>query len=237
MNYPEKLIEKLELKYPLIGLYDAPGPEGFEPVIQPESGKLSCLYSFLEEWVSGKMLMLSRENSGCGGCAYWLFGKENMTREHRIKFLVGTEGLKDTEELMDRWLNHERPYKPEHNNIFLGPLRPEMAQYLKTITFLINPDQLTILTVASQYYHSPDDLFSPVIAPMGSGCMQLLPLFKDLYYPQAIIGATDIAMRKCLPPDILSFTVTEPLFRQFCLLDERSFLYKSFLDHMKKSRA
>jgi hypothetical protein len=54
--------------------------------------------------------------------------------------------------------------------------------------------------------------------------------------PQAVIGATDIAMRQYLPPDILAFSVTVPMFEQLCALDERSFLYKPFLKNLQRSR-
>jgi hypothetical protein len=74
------------------------------------------------------------------------------------------------------------------------------------------------------------------MAPFGSGCSQLLPLFGDLDIPQAIVGATDIAMRQWLPPDTLAFTVTKPMFEQLCDLDERSFLYKRFLPRLQEAR-
>jgi hypothetical protein len=74
-----------------------------------------------------------------------------------------------------------------------------------------------------------------MIAPFGSGCMQLLP-FEDLNIPQASIGTTDIAMRQYIPPDILGITVTKSMFKQLCELDERSFLYKPFLENLKKVR-
>lgn len=54
--------------------------------------------------------------------------------------------------------------------------------------------------------------------------------------PQAIIGATDIAMRQHLPPDILAFTVTKPMFEQLCALDTRSFLHKPFWRNLRKAR-
>jgi hypothetical protein len=60
--------------------------------------------------------------------------------------------------------------------------------------------------------------------------------FRDLRIPQASIGTTDIAMRAHLPPDILAFTVTRTMFERLCGLDERSFLYKPFLDRLKKAR-
>ena len=60
--------------------------------------------------------------------------------------------------------------------------------------------------------------------------------FEDLAIPQAIIGATDIAMRQWLPPDIMALSVTVPMFQQLCSLDEKSFLYKPFLKNLQKSR-
>jgi len=79
--------------------------------------------------------------------------------------------------------------------------------------------------IGAQYFSKPEDT-DPVIAPFGSGCMELLPLFKDLNIPQALIGSTDIAMRKYLPPDLLAFTVTKPMFEKLCKLDKKSFLEK-----------
>ena len=102
------------------------------------------------------------------------------------------------------------------------------------MSFFVNPDQLSTLMIGAQYNSAPDDP-APVTAPFGSGCMELFP-FKDSKIPQAAIGATDIAMRQHLPPDILTFTVTKLMFKQLCDLDERSFLYKPFLRRLRESR-
>ncbi|MBW1692437.1 MAG: hypothetical protein DRG87_04650 [Deltaproteobacteria bacterium] len=86
-------------------------------------------------------------------------------------------------------------------------------------------------------YDAPDaSSFVPVIAPFGSGCMELVSLFDGLDIAQAVIGATDIAMRQHLSPDILVLTVTKPLFAQLCELDEKSFLYKPFWKNLRKAR-
>jgi hypothetical protein len=233
---PGNLIGKLELAFPLIGFYDSPDTLGFEPLIEPEPGKNVCIYKSYNDWKEGKTLHLTRENSGCGGCSHWIFGKETRSREDMTHFLAVTEGLKDTIELIDRWLSHEKPYKPEHPHILIGPLKETHYEHLKTVTFLVNADQLGALTIGAQYFHSPEDIYAPVISPMGAGCMQLVSLFRDLYLPQAIIGATDIAMRLNIPPNTLAFTVTEPMYRQLCQLDERSFLFKPFWNNLKKSR-
>lgn len=165
-----------------------------------------------------------------------MFNKLTRERDEFLTFLAETEGLKESKELMGLWLDNDKPYNPKHPNILIGPLREDHFQYIKTITFWVNPDQLSTLMVGAQYYTSPHDPQPPITAPFGSGCMQLLPLFKDLDFPQAMIGATDIAMRQYLPADILALTVTVPMYRQLCLLDERSFLYKPFLKNLKKKR-
>lgn len=231
-----RLIEALELETPLIGVYDTPEVSGFEPLVRHQVGKHVCLLRSYENWLNGETLHLTRENAGCGGSAYWMFGKETRTRDEFIHFLAVTEGLKDTPQLISRWLDTEKPYRPEHENIMVGPLNDDQFEYLKTITFLVTPDQLSILMYGAQYFHSPDDMLPPVIAPMGSGCAQMLALLKDLDYPQGLIGSMDIAMRQYLPPGIICFTVTVPMLRQLCQLDERSFLFKPFLKNLKRFR-
>ena len=72
--------------------------------------------------------------------------------------------------------------------------------------------------------------------PFGSGCMELVVTFADLERPQAVIGATDMAMRDSLPPDLLAFTVTVPMFERLCALDPRSFLGRGFLDRLRRAR-
>jgi hypothetical protein len=136
---------------------------------------------------------------------------------------------------MDQWLDHRKTYRQEHPNIFIGPLREDQYDHLKSVTFFVDPDQLSVLMLGAQYHSAPTDP-PPVLAPFGSGCMQLVTLFQDLGIPQAVIGATDIAMRKHLPPDVLAFTVSKPMFKQLCELDEKSFLHKPFWRNLREAR-
>jgi hypothetical protein len=126
------------------------------------------------------------------------------------------------------------PYRAENNHLFIGPLRENAWAYAKTVTFLVNPDQLSALAIGAQYHSAPDDP-PPVIAPFGSGCSQLVP-FRDLDIPQASIGSTDIAMRRHIPADLMDFSVTRSMFGQLSALDTRSFLYKPFLERLKQAR-
>jgi len=232
---PTNLIKRIGLTVPLIGFYDAPDTSPFEPVTQPKPGKRACVFAFYKQWLKGKVLHITEDNAGCGGACHWLFSQETRSREDFVEFLVDEEGLRASHELMKKWLDHSKPYKPDNPNILIGPLKVDQYKYLKTITFYVNPDQLSALMLGAQYNSAPGDP-PAVIAPFGSGCMELLPLFEDLDIPQAMIGATDIAMRQYLPPDILAFTVTKPMFQQLCELDERSFLYKPFWKDLRKAR-
>jgi hypothetical protein len=157
------------------------------------------------------------------------------SREEFVRFLVDDEGLKASHKLMNQWLHDRLPYEQEYANLLIGPLRPDQYAYLKTVTFYVNPDQYSILALGAQYHSAPGGPL-PLIAPFGSGCAQLVSLFDDLDIPQAVTGATDIAMRQHLPPDVLAFTVTRPLFEQLCALDETSFLHKPFWQRLRKAR-
>ena len=232
---PTKLIEIIGINTPLIGFYDAPDVSKFKPVITPEPDNHMCVFSFYENWLNGETLHITKDNFGCGGASTYLCGNEIIPREMHVQFLVEGEGLKASHDLMNQWFDHNNHYSPQHSNILIGPLREDQYEYLKSISFYVNPDQLSTLMLGAEYNKSPKGL-PAVIAPFGSGCMLLVTLFNDLNTSQAIIGATDIAARQFLPPDILAFTVTKLMFRQLCNLDEKSFLYKQFLKDLRKAR-
>ena len=143
--------------------------------------------------------------------------------------------MKASGELVGQSIDKTPAYKPENPNILVGPFKNDQFEYLKTVTFFINPDQLSLFVVGA-YYHQ--GLSSPplVTSPFAAGCGLLAPLFDDLESPKAIIGATDIAMRKFLPSDIMAFTVTKPMYQQLSALDETSFLDKPFWQDLKKAR-
>jgi hypothetical protein len=232
---PETLLEKANIELPLIGFYDAPEAKPFEPIVEPPEGKWACVYMFYRQWLRGKTLHITKQNFGCGGMGTYLCDIQTRSRQDYIDFLYGKEGLKASPELMAEWIDGTEHYKPVHEHLLIGPLEADQYEHLKTVTFFVNPDQLSVLLTGAYYRHSPADP-PAVVAPFSSGCGQMVPQFDDLDAPQAIIGATDIAMRKYLPPEILAFTVTRPMFEQLCELDENSFLYKPFLEDMKKAR-
>jgi hypothetical protein len=229
---PSILKKKLNIKLPLIGFYDAPDPAIFKPLITPKEN--DCIFSFYKNWLKGETLHSTKESYGCGGAGSCFWRIQARSRKELIKFLVDDEGLKASCRLMEKSVASGKPYQAENAHIFIGPLKEEGWPYIKTITFLVNPDQLSALIIGAQYYSTSEDP-PPVIAPFGSGCRELIP-FKDFNMHQASIGTTDIAMRQHLPPDILAFTVTKTMLSRLCKLDKKSFLYKPFLQRLKKAR-
>jgi len=233
---PTNLIEKMGLQVPLMGFYDAADVRPFEPLVVPTPGERACVFTFFDQWLAGKTLHITKDNFRCPGAGHWLFSVARRSREDFVRFLVDDEGLKASHDLMVQWLDHRKGYEPEHRHLLIGPLREAQYEYLKSVTFYVNPDQLGLLILGAQYNHAPGDP-TPTIAPFGSGCMQLVPLFEDLNVPQAIVGAMDIAMRRYLDPELIAFTVTKPMFEQLCGLDGKSFLYKRFWRDLQKARA
>jgi len=74
---------------------------------------------------------------------------------------------------MNQWLDHCRGYKQEHPHLLIGPLREGQYEYLRSVTFYVNPDQLGLLTLGAQHNSAPGDP-PPVITPFGFGCSQLV---------------------------------------------------------------
>jgi hypothetical protein len=233
---PSTLLAELDLDLPLIGFYDAPDPTAFAPIVEPGgAGRGPCVFDFFRRWQRGETLHLTRETYGCGGAGRALCGAPGRPREAFIDFLWKDEGLRATRELMAGWIDAAPAYHMEHDHVLIGPLRPEQAAYLKTVTFWVNADQLSLLQHGAYHHHAWGDP-DPVTVPFGSGCMELVVTFRDLERPQAAIGGTDVAMRDQLPPGALAFTVTVPLFAQLCALDHESFLGKGFLRELRKAR-
>ncbi|MCB2196462.1 MAG: DUF169 domain-containing protein [Bacteroidetes bacterium] len=245
---PKVLLEIAGIDNPLIGLYDVPDLKPFEPLTKPKH----CFFSAYKDWLKGDSICISvvdsNHTASCQGGGYWIgnvlpqwivkkSSSEDIARENFATGLNQREGFKSSDELMRKWLDNLDPYRIKNKYVVIGPLKEDQYNYLKTITFYVNPDQLSLLIHGAEYNNAFLES-NPVITAFGSGCGQLAALLGDLDtdIPKAVIGATDMAMREHLPPDILAFTVNKPMYRQLCELDENSFLYKHFWSRLKNKR-
>ncbi len=230
------LMDKLGIDIPLIAVYDAPHDAPFDNIIEPLSYKRTCMFAYYNAWMRGQMLKVTSTNYGCHGCGYWLFGKEARDRDELIEFLTEEEGLKCSKEVTNSWLDVNTPYKSRNKCVYIGTYRNSMNEYLKSITFFVNPDQLSALIIGANYFND-GSVKSTVQVPFGSGCMQILPLVPQGEEPVALVGATDLAMRRYLPKNILAFTVNTSMFEKLCSLDNDSFLNKPFFKDLVEFRA
>ncbi|GFO57876.1 hypothetical protein GMST_02010 [Geomonas silvestris] len=216
-----------------VAIYDAPDPSRFAPLAEAKR----CLFDHYDDWQRGETIDITPATAKCPGCSYWLTDTGKFpSREVFVNFLTVKEGVRESAALTNAWLDANPAYRPEHGHLLVGPVQLALAEYLKTVTFFVTPDQLSVLMWGAFHHAHPDDP-APVTAPFGSGCGLMLSLFPSLSVPQALIGATDIAMRWLLPPDRLAFTVTVPMLDRLLSLDiEQSFLGKHFLKKLKAAR-
>lgn len=230
---PKMLRETLEMKTPLIGFYDVLDNTPFEPIVQTKG----CIFSAYQDWLAGKSISMEKGSCTCGGGKYWIGGAEFIEKSKLANMLYEREGFKASQALLEEWLENQKPYKIKNKYVVISPLKDDQYADLKTVTFFVNPDQLSMLLVGAEYYNtSPRN--SPVRYAFGSGCCQLAAVFLNgsEAVPQAFLGAMDIAMRPHLPPDVLAFTVNKAMYEQLCRLDEHSFLGKSFWKVLKDAR-
>lgn len=232
---PQTILDRLSIAHPLIAFYDAPDPAPFFPLVEPRGRE--CIFASLPEWHQGKTLHLTKKSFGCPGAGLHLLGVHMRSREQMVAFLCDEEGLRANRDLMGRWLDVAPHYSPVYEHILIGPYRPEQYEYLRTVTFFVNPDQLAVLFSGAVYYAAPGDP-EPVISRFGSGCMQLTSVFDSLDIPQANIGSLDHAMRRYLEPWMIAFTVTRPMFEQLCRWsqDPKSSLHTEFTNSLIKAR-
>lgn len=227
------LLETTGISLAPIGVYDVADPEPFAPFTSPGP----CIFSAFEAWQSNRSTVITSDNAtehGCPGAAYWMCGIAGMPTRATAEYLAG-EGLKASTEIMCRWLRSNRPRPMENSAVVISRLREDQYESLLTVTFFVTPDQLALLLTGAEYLHAGPGS-GHVTAPYSSGCGQLMAMFPDLGQPAAMIGGTDIAQRKYLPPDILAFTVTRPMLEQLCTLDEQSFLHKRFWQELRAVR-
>ena len=229
----QRLADFLRIAYitiPPIGVFEVSDPLPFGPFKTPEF----CIFNHFKAWGSGGATLVNKDNMssyGCMGAGYWLCGVQGMPRKDVAGYLAGQEGLKASVEIMEAWLASHPPRSTQDRSIVIKALDSQTLsdhyEALRTITFFVRPDQLSLLLTGAEYLNA-DSHHRPVEAVYGSGCGLMQCMFEDLDTPRAMIGATDIAMRKYLPRDILAFTVTRPMLEQLCSLDESSFLHKTF---------
>ena len=234
---PSFLLDTLNVTFPLIGLYDAPDPAAFAPLVEPNPTPSAASVSFRisRDWQAGKTVHLTTDNFGCGGAGGSLCGVERDDRAGFLHFLAIDEGLKESEALMGRWLDAPRELRagprPRADRAAQGrPVRaPEDRHVLGQARPARRPDARRRSTATPR---TTRRLPSPTFS---SGCGQLARFPTSTCPRRRSARPTSPCASGCRPTSWPS-PMTRPLFEQFCLFDEDSYLTKPFLKRLKKAR-
>lgn len=231
----ERLMKKLRLTTPLLAVYDAAPGDAFAPVFEPVGTE--CCFSYYDRWMAGETLVLKKGGDGCRG-AHRALGIEQGTPPYMAHFLTDGkgapkgEGLRATPEIAQAILDRAQPPVLESGAVLVGPLRLEQWDRVRSVTFLVDPDRLAALTTLAGYWSAEN----VVAAPFGSACSFFWKSFNELEGVLAVIGGTDVAMRRYLPTAIMTLTVAPPHFARMLGVPDNSFLDKAWWNELMDVR-
>jgi hypothetical protein len=240
----QRLTGKLRLTTPLIAVYDSPAEGKLAPLIEAKGR--ACCFAFYPRWLKGETVVY-RKGGGAfdareGGCAgaQRAFGLERDYPGYMAHFLtdgVGAptgEGLKATPALAQEFLDRAQPPRPGGSAILIGPLRLDAWAEVRSVTFFVDPDRLAALMTLAGFWSADNDL---IAAPFSSGCALMWRALGEYDRDRPVIGCTDIAMRKYVPPEVLSLSVTPQRFEQMLGVPEGSFLDRDWWNGLLDARA
>ena len=231
----DDLRKALRIDTPVIAVYDSSDTEAFAPIVR--SGGTDCCFMYYQRWLKGDTLLLNTEGNGCPGGLYHLGLRDTIMPKIECFLTCGTdelrgEGLKASPEIAKALFEKRNPVKPQSGNVLIGPLRLDRWDSAKTLSFFVDPDRMSALMTLSGYWST----INTVVAPFGSGCSLLWRAVEEHGGEKAVIGGTDIAMRRHLPPDTLVLTVSPQLFYQMVNVSPGSFLDRDWWATLLKVR-
>jgi hypothetical protein len=239
----DRLIGKLRIDTPIIALYDSEPSEEFAPLV--ESKGRTCCFAYYKRWLKGETLVIGRggrgfsdPDKGCYG-GQSAFGLGKGYPPYMPNFLTDGkgapmgEGLKASPALAKEFLDRAKPPEIASGYVLIGPLRLSMWERVRSVTFFVDPDRLSaLMTLAGYWTADPEAIY----APFSSGCGLLWRELEAGGGKRAVIGCTDIAMRKYLPPEILCLTVSPSQFERMVEFPGDSFLNKSWWNDLMDLR-
>lgn len=162
---------------------------------------------------------LSNGRGGCKDTKAYDAHLETLTNPHQKEMLINGERIKKNPAVAKEFLNALPYYDVPTKYILFKPLSlTEPDETIKSVIFLANPDQISVLSILANYTHGQitDRVF---VAAGASGCQAFGVCTYDeekSEKPRAIVGLTDLmarnAVRRTLGPDKLTFSVPYGLF-------------------------
>lgn len=243
MSSLERLMSKLRMDTPPIAIYDARPTDAFKPFVEAKGR--ACCFAYYGAWQKGETVVFRKAHQSFGnpthGCpgAHNALGLGDGYPPYMAHFLTDGkgapmgEGLKATPDLAQEFLDRSKPPQVSGDTVLLGPLRLDHWESVRSVTFLVDPDRLAALMTLAAYWSSDPDF---VHAPFSSGCGLMLRELESQDRERAVIGCTDIAMRKYIPPEIMALTVSPGHFERMTNFPDDAFLNKSWWNDLMDSR-
>jgi len=221
-NYREIALdikEKLGMKLSLIGvLFSDELPEGALHFKKKGSG---CITPLIFKSAKGKTVAFDNSTTGwpCSsfylGYSDWIFpGIEKFLSNEVVHGREPERFMKDPE-TAKRFVESFIPENKRQGAVVFKPLehftdneKPEI------VIFFANPDQLSALVFLIQF-SAPDE--ERIVTKMASACISIFT--SPMRYAQkgekkAVWGLHDISVRKLMPKDLMTLTLTYDLFTE-----------------------
>ncbi|MBF0410830.1 MAG: DUF169 domain-containing protein [Candidatus Riflebacteria bacterium] len=240
-----RFLRAFRLETPIIALYECPPSEEFGTLV--ESKGRACCFAYYPRWEKGETLVIQRSEDpfanpthGCPGLHRslgiggpyppWM---PNFLTDGKNGAPMG-EGLKANPEIAAAFLERTKQApKPSGDYLLMGPLRLNQMNKALSVTCFADPDRLSGLMTLATYWSSDTN---ETAAPFSSGCGLLWRDLALLERDRPVIGCTDIAMRRYVPANILSLTVTLARFEQMLNFPDDCFLNHSWWNELLNSR-
>ena len=243
-----KIAQAIQPKYlPVAVILTNEKPQG---ATQFQENKFGCVAAMLNVAAKGRTAAFDRKTFGCPGGGVGLgFGNQYTNFPGRIENFLSTGNPEFCKTELGQKLVQQMPLledgehylkNPEIAKKMVGsmPMTDVPTEYVvfkplenvaegevpHVVIFLANPDQLTALVVLAHYER---DGYDNVIAPFGSACQHIgIVTYQEgeSEKPRAVIGLTDITIRKMFDKDILSFSVPYKMYLEMEANVEGSFL-------------
>ena len=229
---PARLLERLQIGPASDRILRRPRSGPIRPLVEPGPGQ--CVFCSYKDWLAGRMLHLTRERYGCGGASGSLFGVRTRPRKKFVKFLADDEGLRArSQPSMEKRRRTRGGYRASSSHLLIGPLTAS-AWAWRVHWNPRRPRSPSALAIRGSVSIARRMIRRRSSPRSGQGARSSSP--SGTCASPRRPSAPPISLCASTFPDILIFTVTRTMFEELCDLDERSFLYKPFLERLKKAR-
>jgi uncharacterized protein (DUF169 family) len=214
------LTTELKLQYNTVAIsFSDNKPDGARQLRGKSWACVMALYSLTMK--KGLTAAFDRTTYGCigAGVGLCLGDTYKPNRDFMENLLSEDEGYFKTRSLVREFMDNFPYVDIPQRYVVFKPLEKidEKVENPALVSIPANADQISALAALINFRrHGNNHIHAPFCAGCQSVCV--IPYNEsDRENPRAVIGNLDLASRKILPPDILTFTIP---FKTFCEMEE-----------------